>query len=334
MGHVWGVFARKTEPWLKIAWSISAALVLLYLLVVEPRSRFMGISEQKATGLAAVAGEWQPDTVWHQSSFAAFQLGAFHRRPAMAMMASPSVPADDRKMVRTGSMNLLVKHPSDAIEQIRQIAERSGGFVTGSQIDGAEDAQMASINVRVPVARFEETRQEIRKLGLRVETEKSEAQDVTKQYVDQQARLHNLRAQEAQYLGILKYAKTVKDTLEVSDKLNAVRGEIEQQQAEFVALSKQVETVALTISLRAEADTKVFGVHWRPLYQLKLVAREGFEALADYAVAMTGLFFYLPAILAWLITILIAAAFGWRILRWASRRLFMRRNAVAAPADS
>ena len=126
----------------------------------------------------------------------------------------------------------------------------------------------------------------------------------------------------------------MKDTLEVSDKLNAVRGEIEQQQAEFEALSKQVETVALTISLRAEADTQVFGVHWRPLYQLKLAAREGFEALADYAVAMTGLFFYLPAILAWLITILIAAAFGWRILRWASRRLFMRRNAVAAPADS
>jgi len=42
----------------------------------------------------------------------------------------------------------------------------------------------------------------------------------------------------------LKRAKTVKDTLDVSEKLNGVRGEIEQQQVEFQALSKQVETVA------------------------------------------------------------------------------------------
>src|SRR5260370_40950094 len=145
--------------------------------------------------------------------------------------------------------------------------------------------------LRVAAAGFEDARSEIRRLGLRVESEKLEAQDVTKQYVDQSARLRNLRAQETQYLGILKQAKTVKDTLEVSDKLNDVRGEIEQQQAEFDALSKQVETVALTISLRAEAEAKVFGLNWRPLYQVKLAAREGLGRVADYAASMTPLLF-------------------------------------------
>jgi uncharacterized protein DUF4349 len=81
--------------------------------------------------------------------------------------------------------------------------------------------------------RFEEARSEIRKLGLRVEADRQEAQDATKDYVDLEARLHALRAQETQYLSILKEAKTVKDILGVSDKLNEVRGEIEQQQAEF-----------------------------------------------------------------------------------------------------
>src|SRR5437899_6448796 len=131
----------------------------------------------------------------------------------------------------------------------------------------------------------------MRERGVRVESEQMEAQDVTKQYVDQQAHLRNLRAQEVQYLTILKQAKTVKDTLEVSDKLNGVRGEIEQQQAEFNALSKQVETVALTVSLRAEADAQVFGLHWRPLYQLKLAARQGLDSIADYGVAMASFLF-------------------------------------------
>jgi Domain of unknown function (DUF4349) len=159
-----------------------------------------------------------------------------------------------------------------------------------------------------------------------MENEKLEAQDVTKQYVDLAARLRNLRAQETQYLGILKQARTVKDTVEVSDKLNDVRGQIEQQQAEFDALSKQVETVAMTISLHAEAEAQVFGLHWRPLYQLKLAARDGIDGIGDYAAAMASFVFYIPAILLWLATILIGVAVGWRILRWAWRTLFVPRE--------
>ena len=77
----------------------------------------------------------------------------------------------------------------------------------------------------------------IRKLGLRVENEKIAAEDVTRQYVDQDASIRNLRAEEAQYLTILKRATTVKDMLAVTENLSEVRGQIEQQQAEFNALS-------------------------------------------------------------------------------------------------
>src|SRR5437588_10503735 len=111
---------------------------------------------------------------------------------------------------------------------------------------------------------------------------------------------------------MLQQAKTVKDTLNVSERLNAVRGEIEQQQAEFETLSKQVETVAITVSLHSEAEANVFGLYWRPLYELKLAVMEGLEGLADYATAMFSLIFYLPAILLWLATILVGAALGWK----------------------
>jgi hypothetical protein len=219
-------------------------------------------------------------------------------------------------------MDLVVKSPKDISEKIRLLAEHIGGFLISSETYGGQDTSSALLTIRVPANRFEEARLQIRKLGLRVDGEKLDAQDVTRQYVDQAARLRNLHAQEAQYLGILKQAKTVKDTLEVSDKLNEVRGQIEQQQAEFNALSKQVETVALTVSLRAEADAQVFGLHWRPLYQLKLAARQGLDSIADYGVAMASFLFYLPTVLLWLATILIGAAVGWRILGWARRSLF------------
>ncbi|MCU1272005.1 MAG: hypothetical protein JWN74_3299 [Acidobacteriaceae bacterium] len=239
------------------------------------------------------------------------------------MVAALSGAEPERKMIRTASMDLLVTNPRQTSEKIRVLAEQAGGFLVSSETNGGENASSASLTIRVPVDKFEQVRAQIRSLGLRVESEKLEAQDVTKQYVDLAARLRNLRAQETQYLGILKQARTVKDTVEVSDKLNEVRGEIEQQQAEFDALSKQVSTVALTVSLRAEAEAQLFGLHWRPLYQLKLAVRDGTDGIGDYATAMASFVFYIPAILLWLATILIGAAVLWRVLRWVVRTLFV-----------
>jgi len=250
---------------------------------------------------------------------------------AMAYLAAPngngsdrdkSDLSRDRMLMRTASLGLIVKTPAQTVEQIVQLANGVGGFLVTSNVNGGTDATSASLTVRVPAAKFDEIRAQLRKLGLRVESETIEAQDVTRQYVDQEARLRNLRAQEQQYLGILRKATTVKDTLEVSDKLNEVRGAIEEKQAEFDALSKQVDTVAINITLRAEADAQVFGLNWRPLYQLKIAAREGLDGLADYTASITAFVFYLPTVLLWLFTILAGAAIGWRILRWAARVLF------------
>jgi hypothetical protein len=122
----------------------------------------------------------------------------------MAMLSASVAPADapqdadnDRKMVRTSSIDLIVQKPAEAAEKIRRLAEGLGGFLVTSQVSGGPDATGGSLTVRVPAARFEVARAEIRKLGLRVESERIEAEDVTPQYVDQAASLRNLRAEEA-----------------------------------------------------------------------------------------------------------------------------------------
>jgi hypothetical protein len=121
----------------------------------------------------------------------------------------------DRKIIRSSSLAIVVQHPAQAMDKIMALAEMEGGYLESSQ-GGGQDAASGSLTIRVPAARFEETRAEIRKLGLRVENESIAAQDVTRQYVDQDANLRNLRAEEAQYLAILKQANTVKDLLAVS----------------------------------------------------------------------------------------------------------------------
>jgi len=332
----WGNFWQKARKPFKTGWLIFAGFIAVYIGAIQPRMAHKDVRTERGAGMAPRLTSVPAEGVVGGVPGASTSYGYEDSLQGASVAGLPAPPPpprksppDDRKMIRNSAMDLIVKSPRDSSEAIRQLAERAGGFLVSSNVSGADDASIASVTIRIPASRFENARAEIRKLGLRVESEKVAAQDVTKQYVDQAARLRNLRAQETQYLGLLKQAKTVKDTLEVSGKLNEVRGEIEQQQAEFDVLSKQVETVALTISLRAEADAQVFGLNWRPLYQLKLAARQGLDSVGDYAASMAAFLFYLPTVLLWLATILICAAAGWRILRWAGKALFVARVKTA-----
>jgi hypothetical protein len=235
--------------------------------------------------------------------------------------AGATAPIVERRIIRTSSLEMFVQHPADAAEKITAMAEGMGGYLETAS-GGGQNATSGTLTIRVPAARLQEARAEIRKLGLRVESEKVDAQDVTRQYVDQDARIRNLRAEEAQLLAILKQAATVKDMMAVSERLSEIRGQIEQQQAEFNALSRQIETVAIAISLRTESEAQVFGLNWRPGYQLKLALHDGLESIATYATAMTTILFYLPAVLLWAGTILVGIFVALRLMRWIGARWF------------
>lgn len=243
---------------------------------------------------------------------------------------SPSPAPADRKIIRTSCMELIVASPAGVAEKIRAFAESLGGYVETAQISSSQDSPSATITIRVPAARLEDAKTELRKMAVKVNSEKTDAQDVTKQYVDLEARIRNLQAQEAQYLEIMRSAKKVQDMLDVSEKLSEVRGEIEQQQAEFAALSKQVKTVAITISLLPQAAPESLSLNWKPLHQLQVAGRDALEGIADYASTMAAVVLYVPVIVLWIGTIVLGIFVTWRAVRRVGR-MFSAFSKPAAP---
>ncbi len=326
MASTWGLSATHNK-WFRNAWLVTALFVAVYV-AVQPLRQPNGVSQPMAQFSA-----YQPDALMAQRSEPAGVIGGVEAEAKTALQftrsgevhPAPPLPppgSDDRKFIRSNSLDLIVQNPAEMVEKIRRLAEGFGGFLVTSQVNGAENTSSGSLTVRVPVSHFDEVRAQIRKLGIRVESDRIEAQDVTRQYVDQGSRLRNLHAMEDQYLSIMKRATTVKDTLDVSEKLNDVRGQIEEQQAEFNALSKQVETVEIAVQLRTETETQVFGLNWRPLSRLKMALRDGLDGIGTYMASMANILFYLPAVLLWLGTILLGAALAWRVLRWTTRTFF------------
>jgi Domain of unknown function (DUF4349) len=139
--------------------------------------------------------------------------------------------------------------------------------------------------------------------------------DVTREYVNQEATLRNSRAEEAQYLAILKRATAIKDVLEISSKLAEVRGRIDECEGDLRFLHHQVEMALLTTNITGVAETRVFGIHWRPLYEVKLSLRGALFAIADYTNSMVALLLNLPVIAMWGFTIIGLLKVGWLMLR-------------------
>ena len=320
---------RERRNWIRNAWLLMAGLAALYYGVVWPRQAFRGIAEERSTALAAFENRrhehwFQPSPPPASEGYAEGVIGGVPGGAgAFQKGAARSESADERKIVRTSSIAIVVEKPAETARKIQQLAENAGGFLMNWDANGSQNATSASLMIRVPVAAYDATRSSILRLAQHVENERVQAEDVSRRYVDDAARLRNLRAQEAQYLTILKLVRTVKDTLEVSEKLNQIRGDIEQQQSEFDDLSRQVDLVAITVSLRKETEAQVFGLPWRPAYELKFAARQGLEGLLDYSTSIIAFLFYLPAIVLWLATILLGTWVGWHILRRAVKALFV-----------
>jgi len=240
----------------------------------------------------------------------------------------PKLVVDFRKVVRTGSLELEVKDPVETAEALRQLAAREHGYLESSNVWGASDSlQTAHVTLRVPAERFDAVRLEVRKLGVRMTNERVESKDVTGEYVDLESSLRNYRAEEQQYLEIMKRAGAVKDTLEVARQLAEVRGRIERTQGQWKLLGQQVEMATLSVSLRSQSVTAIGGVRWQPLARIRMALRDAAQDLADYGDFLILVLFRLPVILLWVLTLAAMAALGWKLARWLWRKLF-----VAAPA--
>jgi hypothetical protein len=229
-------------------------------------------------------------------------------------------PPGNRKIVRNGALELLVADVGQTASKIGILAVGMGGFVEKS-VQTNTAGHTAVITVRVPADDLDRLMSEVKKLALSVDRENIEARDVTRDYVDLDARLRNAEAEEAQYLQIMKRATTIKDTLEGAEKLSSVRGRIEQLQGEMKYLSTQIEMSSLEISVRGEAYATVLGIHWRPLRQAKVALGEMISGLADWADSVVAFLINLPLIVVWLVSVLALVVITIRVLRFCWRKL-------------
>lgn len=180
----------------------------------------------------------------------------------------------DQRIIKTGEISLEVPNVTTALARVRAMALDLGGYVGGSQA-GTRD-EPATLTLRIPADMFEEALSRLHALDGDVVVEATQEQDVTSTIVDLEARLANLKASETQYRVLLGQAVKIEDILAVQTRLDDVRGQIEQLEAQHKEVTGLADLSTLTVTLIPTALQQAAG-RWDP----GKTVGDAFAALVD-----------------------------------------------------
>jgi hypothetical protein len=173
----------------------------------------------------------------------------------MTPITTVSQPSTSSSMIiRTGFAGIEVDSLDAAIARVRALAQRVGGFVANTAVQGGKDQlRSASLEVKVPSDRFDEALAGLSPIG-KVESVNVNAQDVGEEFVDIAARVENAHRLEARLIALLaNRTGKLQDVLSVERELARVREEIERYEGRMRYLRSRVALSTLTINVHERA---------------------------------------------------------------------------------
>ena len=223
------------------------------------------------------------------------------------------VNTSNRDVITTGSMSITATDPVAASESAVTITEQAGGRVDSRSENPGTDVQPASatLTLRIPSDELDRTLAELKKLG-RLNFVSLNAQDVTQQSQDLDARITALTTSVDRLLALMASATSTTDLISIEDALSSRQGELESLQSQRDFLADQIDYSTVQLELVSEGTVAAGGPD---NFWTGIIA--GWTALVA---AAGGLLIGLGVALPWLVVLAIFGAIALVIVRVLARR--------------
>ncbi|MBO0699943.1 MAG: DUF4349 domain-containing protein [Zavarzinella sp.] len=175
------------------------------------------------------------------------------KQPAHADGAKEPATEPERKIIYTAHIELRVADLDGARGQLEALLAEVKGYVAKSDEAGRSGGvRYGTWKVRVPVGKFNDFLARVQGFGELV-TKSSDAQDVTDEFVDTEARLRNLKAEEAVLNKLLQEkAQSTADLLAFRQQITQVREQVERYQARLDTLSRLTAMTTIDVLMRED----------------------------------------------------------------------------------
>jgi hypothetical protein len=226
-------------------------------------------------------------------------------------------------IIRTGQASVQVDSLEQGIRAVRALAQHVGGYIANSSIAaGTEQTHSATLEIKIPSARFDEAVNGLQPIG-HLESVSVSAEDVGEEFVDVAARAQNGRKLEQRLIDILgTRTGRLSDVLAVERELARVREEIERQEGRMRYLRTRAAMSTLAVTVHEKLPVVAGTGSWGVLGEAFRQAWRNFIAFAASAIAAMGTLLPLAAMLA------AAGWLAWRVRRSAAARAEARTRAL------
>ena len=202
-------------------------------------------------------------------------------------LTSTTAAESERVVIKNASVEIIVDDPVSILNQIKRMAEKSGGFIVNSNLykvttDQGLEVPAAEITVRVPAEQLEDIMQQIEALLVDADKDVSyeniSGEDVTAEYTDLQSRLRNLEDAQQQLQKIMDAAYKTEDVLAVYNQLTSVNEQIEVLRGQIKYYDEAARLSALEVHIIAREGIQEITIGgWEPAG----VARDAIQTLID-----------------------------------------------------
>lgn len=244
------------------------------------------------------------------------------------------------KIIYTGYVNIETTAFDASLTALEQAVTEAGGFVQDSSVEGYSRTnsdgtttvvdRWASYTVRIPADQFTAFMAMADGLG-NVTSSSKNAQNVTSQYTDYEARLDTLYTQEERLLAMLEESGDLDSLIALEARLSDVRYEIESIERNLRNLDQKLaySTVNLTLQ-EVEIYTPTVPINRTFGEKLSDAFADGWSGFVR---GLQNLCFGLAAALPVLVLLVVLAVLAIAVVRKVRRQRRARKNRPEPPKD-
>ena len=161
---------------------------------------------------------------------------------------------ENKKIIKDGRMGIRVDELEKTKTRTDSLIKANGGYYANENYTNNDYESAFQLKIRIPNTNFEKLISALETGEGEILYKEIDARDVTEEFIDLGIRLENKKNYLARYNEILKQARSIKEILDVEEKMRGLEEEIESAEGRLRYLSDQVafSTLDLNITKRKE----------------------------------------------------------------------------------
>lgn len=155
-----------------------------------------------------------------------------------------------KRIIKDGRLGIRVSELENTKSRIDSLIICHGGYYANERLNNSDWEISYSLNIRIPSANFTRFISDIETGDGEILYKEISARDVTDQFIDLETRLENKRSYLKRYNDLLVKANSIKEILEIEEKIRVLEEEVESTIGRLKYMSDLVgySTLDLTIS--------------------------------------------------------------------------------------